>query len=307
MKKLALFILLFGVALQLRGQNKPLAALPFELRSDNRIYIKCRVNQSDTLIFLFDTGADDMVINSDILGRKLDLVLDSATTNVGLNGESKIKESTHNKLFFGGLVADTVTYAVIPYGNSGFDGVFGNNLMRNYVVEINYHKKLLYFYSRKDYVIDHQLYDQFELKYVMGVPTISACLFINHKKVKGTFEMDTGGDSGLIISAGFAKANDLAKQLKQVAMASALGSDGVSTKSAIVVVPEIRLADKRFYRVPALLSGMQGGVFAGGQLSGIFGNAFLKRFDVVLDLQRNIIYLKPNDYLYTPYYGFLVK
>ena len=307
MKKLILAVLLSGIGLQLHAQNKPLAVLPFELKSDNRIYIKCRVNKSDTLTFLFDTGAGGMVINQDILGKKLDLVLDSETTNIGENGESKIKESTNNKLLFGGLEADSITYVAIPYGNVAFDGVFGNNIMRNYVIEINYHKKLLYFFSKKDYVVDAKSYDQFDLKFVMEVPTISACLFIDNKEVKGTFEMDTGGDSGLIIADHFAQANHLAQQLKQVAAATSLGSDGVATKVAIVMVPEIRLSDKHFYRVPALLSGVQSGVLGSGALSGILGNGFLKRFDVVLDLQHNQLFLKPNDYLYTPYYDFLVK
>lgn len=38
-------------------------SIPFELGKDNRVYIHCRVNDSDTLRFLFDTGATDMVLN----------------------------------------------------------------------------------------------------------------------------------------------------------------------------------------------------------------------------------------------------
>jgi predicted aspartyl protease len=110
MKNLTVTLLFITITSQLLGQNKPLTTLPFELKEDNRIYIKCRVNQSDTLTFLFDTGAGAMVINESILGKKLSLVLDSETNNMGANGENKVKESTKNKLFFGNIEADSVTY-----------------------------------------------------------------------------------------------------------------------------------------------------------------------------------------------------
>jgi hypothetical protein len=92
MKNLIPALFLIITSLQLHAQNKPVATLPFELKSDNRIYIKCRVNQSDTLTFLFDTGAGAMVINESILGKKLNLVLDSTANNVGTNGAGKVKE-----------------------------------------------------------------------------------------------------------------------------------------------------------------------------------------------------------------------
>jgi hypothetical protein len=179
--------------------------------------------------------------------------------------------------------------------------------MKKYIIEINYHKKLIYFYNIKDYVLNARAYDKFELKFIMDVPTITASLFIDSAQMKGTFEMDSGSDSGLIISDYFSKNNHIAQKLKEVAKAGSLGSDGTKTETSIVIMPEVTLGTKSFYRIPSLLSGAQSGVLGSQQLAGIFGNAFLKRFDVILDLQYNQLFLKPNDYLYTPYYEFLVK
>ena len=44
--------------------QEALDSIPFELGGDSRIYIRCRVNESDTLRFLFDSGATDMVVNT---------------------------------------------------------------------------------------------------------------------------------------------------------------------------------------------------------------------------------------------------
>lgn len=40
-------------------------------------------------------------------------------------------------------------------------------------------------------------------------------------------------------------------------------------------------------------------------IDGIMGNNFLKRFNMLIDFKRNIIYLKPNELLYTPFSEFL--
>ncbi len=308
MQKNLLLILLFICGAQLYAQNKPLATVPFELKSDNRIYIKCRVNNSpDTLTFLFDTGSGAMVINQSILGKKLSLVLDSQTNNMGAGGEGKVPVSTYNQLSFGGLQADSVSYLAIPYGDAPFDGVFGNNLMKKYIIEINYHKKLLYFYDKHAYVFDAKAYDEFAVTYIADVPTVVAGLQVDDREVIANFEMDTGGDTGLIIAGHFAADQQMAQKLKKVASAATFGSDGVKIQSAIVVMPQVMFHNKTFYRIPCLLSQATSGMLANQQMAGIFGNAFLKRFDMILDLGDNKLFLKPNDYLYTPFYDFLVR
>ena len=307
MKAFSILILVLICHHYLDAQNKPLSVVPFELKSDSRIYIKCRVNNSDTLTFLFDTGAGAMVINSAIIGKKVDLNLDSETNNLGANGINKVKLSTKNTMTFGSIQIDSVAFLAIPYGKVAFDGVFGFNLMKDYVIEINYHKKLMYFYASKNYMYETSGYDHFDLKFGLGVPTFKASLTVGDKKVAGDFEMDTGGDSGLILASYFSTKHNLAQQFKQVAKAAITGSDGVSTAIPIVMVPEIYLANKHFYRIPALLSNTTTGLLANPGLTGIFGNLFLKRFDMILDIAHHQVFLKPNDLVHTSYYEFLVK
>jgi len=302
-----LLILSMCISLLGKAQNTPLTVLPFDLKNDNRIYIKCRINQSDSLTFLFDTGADVMVINQDILGKKLNLMMDSEMGNLGANGNSKLKVSTKNTLSFGNITAGNISLMAIPYGKSPFDGVFGSNLMKDYVIEIDYHKKLIRFYANKNYVYDTGAYDTINLKSLSGVFTTTASLTVDNKTIEGEFEIDTGGDGGLIISSNFSTSNHLFERLTSVAKATAVGSDGTKSVSPIVIIPEIILKDKHFYRIPALLSNTDSGLLASKGLSGIFGNGFLKRFDVILDIQNSRIFLKINDLIHTPYYDWLIK
>ena len=60
--------------------------IPFNLGNDNRIYLKAAVNNSEPLTFIFDTGANAMVVNTTITDSKLNLKFDSETENTGANG-----------------------------------------------------------------------------------------------------------------------------------------------------------------------------------------------------------------------------
>lgn len=302
----SLYLLLI-VSCNLLAQNKPVAILPFELKSDNRIYIKCSVNGTDSLTFLFDTGAEPMVINQSILGKKLEMAFDSETSNLGANGVSRVKVSTKNRLSFGGIVADSVRFVGIPYVDRLFDGVFGMAIMKRYLIEVDYNKRKMSFYNPRSYIYHTKDYNKLHLKFIVGVPTMKAFFIINGKKYKGHYELDTGGDRGLIIPSPFSNQHNLIQKLKTVAKAKSVGSDGKESKSAIVVIPEVGFGNKHFYRIPASLSTASAGVLANKELAGIYGNGFLKRFDMIIDLGHNQVFLKPNDYLHTPYYNFLIK
>ncbi len=306
--KLSLLVFFsLSISADLYAQNIPLATLPFELKSDNRIYLKCRVDGSDSLVFMFDTGAEPMVINESILGKKLSMNFDGEVTNVGTNGTSKIKQSDNNKFSFSGILTDSVSFVAIPYGDVPFDGVLGSTFMKKYVIEIDYRKKKMSFYDPKTYKQDDETYKKIKIQFISQLPTIEGFIIVNGEKHKGKYELDTGSDGGLTMSTPFTSKYDLINKFKSVAHATSLGSDGTKNKSPIVILPEIGIADMHFYAIPATLSTANSGVSAYTSLSGMLGNGFLKRFDMIVDLSHNQIFVKPNNLIYTPFYDFLVK
>jgi len=295
------------ITADLYAQNIPLATIPFELKSDDRIYLKCQVNGSDSLVFMFDTGAEPMVINESILGKKLSMNFDGEVTNVGTNGTNKIKRSTINKFSFGGILTDSVSFVAIPYGDVPFDGVLGSTFMKKYVIEIDYKKKKMSFYDPKTYKQNDETYKKIKIQFISQLPTIEGFIIVNGEKHKGKYEMDTGSDGGLTMSTPFSSKYDLANKFKSVAHTTSLSSDGTKSKSPIVILPEIGLANMHFYAIPATLSTANSGASAYKSLSGMFGNSFLKRFDLIIDLSHDQIFVKPNNLTHTPYYDFLVK
>src|SRR5579863_8805909 len=105
--------MVLGIINNVSAQNDTLAALPFKIGADSRIYIQCKVNDKDGLTFLFDTGASDMVFNNDSVGKLLHLKVDGKIANEGANGQNDVQVSNGNNVIFGKLAADSVRFLAI--------------------------------------------------------------------------------------------------------------------------------------------------------------------------------------------------
>lgn len=284
-----------------RAQSQPLASIPFWIEK-NGIYFYGKVNQTDSLKFLFDTGANVMVL-TEKAASVLGLTIDGESLNTGSNGTNTVKNSINNLLAFGGLSHPGTGFTIIPYSDVAFDGIFGSNLMKNYAIKIDYHEKRLNFY-RPGSLQKQQLegYEKLSITDVDGYPAVQSTLTILDKKYTGLFGLDTGADDALTVASPFAKKHALAGKMEQIGSAGFLGSDGVAYTLPIVIAPEINMGKKSFYRIPVSLALGETGNNATTKMAGYFGNNFLKRFNAVIDLGNNALYLKPNDLLHSSYF-----
>lgn len=281
------------------AQSKPLASLPFIVEG-NCIYFHCAVNEVDSVRFLFDTGADGSVINEQSLG-KLPLISDGRSLNQGSNGVNEVANSSGNKITIGSVVKEGVSFAIIPFGTNTFDGIIGTDLMKEYIIEINYQQQKIHFYADNNQFLSYEGYTKYKM-YSGTYPTyVKSVLIIDGKKYKGFFGLDTGADDALTIAAPFAKKNDLINKVPQLGMAGFQGSDGSAYEMSIVLIPEIEIAGKHLYRIPTALSNATEGIDATDKLAGFFGNALLNKFNIILDYKRQNIYLKLNNNLYKDY------
>lgn len=282
------------------AQSNPIASLPFTVEK-NCIYFYAKVNEADSIKFLFDTGADGSVINKQSL-NKLQLKLDGKSLNQGSNGTNEVESSTKNEITIGNIIKKDVLITIIPFETNIFDGIFGTNLMKGHIIEIDYNKQVLNFYSKDDKSIDYKNYTKLKL-HTKGYPTIvKSSMIVNGKKYSCFFGLDTGADDALTLASPFAKKNDFLNKLPKIGSAGFQGSDGSEYEMPIVLLTEIILAEKHLYRLPIALSNATEGIDASEELAGFFGNAFLKKFNLILDYDNQTIYFKINKNLYKEYY-----
>lgn len=297
-KLLAAVVLILGSS-TLFAQSAPKAIIPFTLK-DNCIYVRCAVNATDSLTFLFDTGADGSVINGASAVAK-NLTRSGTALNVGSNGRNTVDQSPGNTITFGTLMKTNTTFTIIPYETSAFDGVFGTDLMAGYVIEINYQKKELRFYDTVQQV-NLSGYSRHKLRFIGNYPTIRCSVTAQNKRYTGWFGLDTGADNVLTVSAPFVKQHGLITKLPKIGSSVSQGSDGSSYENPIALAAVIHVGHQPFYRLPIDLSQSTEGIDATADKAGYWGNNFLKRFDAVWDFQNRTLYLRPNNNLYTKFF-----
>ncbi|QTD39209.1 retropepsin-like domain-containing protein [Polaribacter batillariae] len=287
-------------------KNELITSIPFELKEDGRIYIKAKINKSDTLTFLFDSGAKSVVIVDSIARNSLKLKFDGKDINIGSYGESTVESSSKNTLIFGNQKIDNLTLYSIPYSTKKkFDGIIGCEIIKKYVVEVNYDSKMILFYNKENYNYNGNG-EKLNVKFIDDIPTVGFTFKLRKYYHKGQMSWDTGSNGDINFTTQFTENNKLYYDMPILGESESISSDGNMSKELIGLINQVNLGDYEFYKIPCTLTTNESNVNDSKKVDGAFGNRFLKRFNAVYVLGNNIIYITPNHYLHSPYYDFLM-
>jgi predicted aspartyl protease len=206
------------------ADNKHSMTIPFELWNSH-IYLKVKINHSDTLSFLFDNGAatSGIMIDSSVaskIGLKETGKVRAILT--GGNNDFLITDSvslTINELFVTKQkVAWFLLKAQEELEGHKIDGILGYSFFKHLVFEIDYKR-------RKITVIDPDYYNDGKLKNKIAMidldnnkaPVVSGVLLTKDKKaLKTKFVIDTGHDEYIVIGKKFIIKNKLAKDTLKI-------------------------------------------------------------------------------------------
>jgi hypothetical protein len=251
--------------------------IPFIIGNNDKIFIKGKTNNSEELTFQFDLGASENRIKTSSI-KRANVKADQT------NNENETKSSL-NQLSLSKLVWDSVPFFISDQLSSREDGIVGNTLFQDKVVEINYDKKLIIIYetlpntngySKHEILIDH------------SIPFIEGILTNGTDTCKSWFVFDTGDSGNGMVTDEVAIKNNMYDKVDKKFV---FGSRN------IVVFPQLLIGPYKFSN----LSGIIESKGANTNDLSILGNALLKRFNVILDNQNGIIYLKPNSLYNTPF------
>ncbi|MDQ6785701.1 MAG: retropepsin-like domain-containing protein, partial [Acidobacteriota bacterium] len=193
---------------------KPIS-IPFELYN-NHIYLKTQVNGKGTYYFLFDSGAGSSgsIIDGSV-AETLNLPV-KGYVNANLVGGSKgIAYTEDVKFSVRELIFDEKKAAFLPLKEQEkeeghqVDGIFGYSLIKSYVIEVDYPRRIITFYNLEEYrkpknakVI--RLLNINENK----VPVIQGeILTAGKKKINFMLTVDTGYDGNFLLGRKFVEEN----------------------------------------------------------------------------------------------------
>lgn len=270
------------IALPLPGlAQKPATSdtITFYLNGQNNMYVNAIFNQADTLALNFDTGTTELVLINSVLKNKLKAAPKLYTTSYPL----QIGKTTYQtKVYDAELTAQET------------DGRFGWDLFKNKVVELNYDKNILVVHSRLPTgVAKDKRYTKLAIEFYKDLLVIKSSIKQDGIVNKGLFLFDTGYqrtamlDDDLLKQAGFPTAK--MKVIKKVIMKGAQGNEipVITANLHVLQIGKYKLKNVPIQQVTTNKPLKNKNLH-------ILGNDVLKRFNVVLDLQQNVVYLKSN-------------
>ncbi|MGE8342572.1 MAG: retropepsin-like aspartic protease [Flavobacterium sp.] len=273
------------------AQVKEVASIPFEI-IENGIAIKIKLNKADReFLMLFDTGADGMALNPDSAYKAGVVVTKSKSASV-VGGSQQVQYSADNTIYIGDQVLKNQGLVIFPK-HGVYDGLFGANLLRNFITSVNFDTMTIDLYNfgnfnywgkAKPLVFD----------YKSGLPVVKMNLTFEDKKtVEGSFTFDTGAGYDLIAYGPFNHKNNLEASLK-TEYTSVNYSLGKQTKIVGGAIPNVAINGNNFPNVTIALQEYEEANKNWAYADGSLGIDLIKRFNFTIDLLHKTAYLEPN-------------
>lgn len=270
--------------------------IPFTLTKHNAIHVKSIVNNRDTLNLHLDLGSMDFRLTKTAVLSKTNLLANQPDALAGKTKPDFNRLVKINTLQIGGLIWDNPTVGVANNAAWDMDGRFGWRVFDGKVVEIDYNKSQLIVHARLPK--RRHGYVKSNIKFIQSLFCVEATIKAGGKNYTGDFLFDTGSDLAMILDSLWMSHQQFPKDLKIMKKLTFSDGAGRQYESSVVWVPSLSLNGLVLDTIPTSLLGHKS--LDGSQIN-YFGNDLLKRFNVLVDLKNDHIYLKTNGLLGVPY------
>jgi hypothetical protein len=283
------------------------AAIPIKL-FDNIIYMQVRINDSESLDFIYDTGASMISCIDEEAAAGLKMKFGNKS-NAGGAGEQQVR--THKldnvQVSLPGLHFSRVEISTLPFASShpfwGIkkQGLFGTNLISRVITEIDYQARKMTLYAPQAYQhVDSSEkipFTPFGLS-----PFIKVKIEVQGKKepIEALMLVDTGVRITNFNTPFLDKHGLIEKSEKTVENTTGYGIGGESV-GVIGRVKTIRMGNIVLHDPVVDFSRDKKGALASDMFNGIIGADILYRFTVVFDYEKKIIALKKNSNFDRPF------
>ena len=254
------------------------STIRFTLGDNDKIYVRGRFNGGPLVDFQFDLGAGGTIIKKASV-PKANMTFDGTITLTNSDGTNVVPSSSANRLEIAGLSWTGVHVAVADNMTHREDGLIGNALFQDKVLEIDYDRMAILVHddlpalssawTRHDMVLDGSV-----------VPFVRGTLSAGGGTRDGWFMLDTGAYTSILNSDRLSPAGKLAGELRGLLGPLVGRSHGPALSVGGHTFSETNYSVRRF-------DGDQ------SQL-GLLGNDVLKRFNLVVDNRNGAAYFRPN-------------
>ncbi|UZT97803.1 hypothetical protein ODZ84_21955 [Chryseobacterium fluminis] len=248
------------------------------INEQNTMFVKTLLNKTDSLVLNFDTGSNNLSLTRETL-------------------KDKIKEQLKgrvNVLSIGNKKYDGFRIYQVELSGHGTDGRFGWDLFDGMVVELNYDKGIMVVHSElPEFVKKDKAYQPLDIIYFDQLFFVETTIKQGRKTLKDWFLFDTGYQRTVMLDGPLLKEQQFpADQMKIIKKVVMKGGQGNEIPVITANLESLSLGKYHLKNIPSQVLSESRPVK--DKKMNILGNEILKRFNIFLDFQHNVIYLKPN-------------
>lgn len=309
-----IFVLICGVTTVPRAgvpapgspSQNPENVVPFKL-VNRHIFLRLKVNGSDPLWFIFDTGDKFAIIDLE-RAKQLGLNL-HGQINVGGAGAGVLKGAyvTDSNFTVPGLEGFTqpVTLAVPldmlkPNFGHDVDGIIGSEFIKQFVVEVDYPARLIRLHDKQRFSYSGPG-EIIPIRLAGGHPIVQGDVILQGRDaIKAEFVIDLGSGGALALYSPFVQKHQLLGANQKTIRAMGRGGAGGEVTGRLGRIPGFKIGKFTIDSPVTMFSQDTKGAFADDAIQGNIGEQIMSRFKILLDYERSRIILEPNAGLKEP-------
>ena len=292
------------MVLQVSAQ-KLITETEFELFGDH-IFVSVSVDDSDPVDFIFDTGDGLSVLDTDI-AKKLNLKPDHQSTKTSAQGSISGSLIEHNKIEINDVKLEEIELYTTELSHleqtigRNIDGIIGYDLLKNYVVKIDYEDMKIKLYDQNGYQ-NAGYGEKFSFKLINYIPTIQATVTLNNGETyTDDFFLNTGAGTTLDFNTPFAQKHDVIAKTGDHYSYPVAGLEDNETMHYEGRIQNFSIGTFNIDQLPIGISQAQHGIQHNKKVAGIIGNGVLKHFNITFDYSKSEVYLESNKNFEKPY------
>ncbi|UVD79671.1 PDZ domain-containing protein [Myroides albus] len=177
-----------------------------------------------------------------------------------------------------------------------FDGIIGATILDRYLTKIDFGTQTMSLYEFGT-ALDYSAYQKLPIEFYGGnIPKLPIVFELsNGDKFEGDILFDSGAGVTLIVNRPYKEQHQLYDKLEQKITYT---GNNLSNKTFYEkgIIKNIQLGDYKIEKsdMAISLSSDEAGVSAAEGIVGIMGSEIIHRFDLILDYNSKVIYIKPN-------------
>ncbi|MBL8763628.1 MAG: aspartyl protease family protein [Phycisphaerae bacterium] len=266
-------------------------------------HIEGRINGSQSLNLLFDTGANTTAVYPSARDKGVTLAFDGSLANAGTGGSVTRQTSSDNRLDVGGLYWEHESVLSIEKQADDADGIVGYNVFEDKVVELDNDRMVIVIH---DSLPEHAAaYTRVDMPFIASLTAVEGSLVNGSVRATGPMVIDTGGNGTLIVNRPFIEQNGLRAGLQLIGSSRSGGVGPAQIRNEVVRAPGLEIAGFTLPDVPVNVpvsdDAARVAAVATETPRGLLCMDVLSRFNMFFDYRRNQAYFKPNTRFVGPF------